>query len=60
LPRPTLHCHLLIPYDRGDLVALVHEHGDVLATDYDEQGTRLEAMLDEKTRAELEEYLVEV
>ncbi len=58
LPRPTLHCHLLIPYDRGDLVAQVHEHGDVLATDYDEQGTRLEAMLDEKTRAELEAFLI--
>jgi len=57
LPRPTIHTHLLIPYDRGDLVAMVHDHGDVLDTSYDEHGTSMEVMLDEKTRAELETYV---
>jgi GTP-binding protein HflX len=59
LPRPTIHTHLLIPYDRGDLVAMVHDHGDVLSTSYDERGTSMEVMLDEKTRAELEKYAVQ-
>ena len=57
LPRPTLHAHLLIPYDRGDLVAMVHDHGDVLATSYDERGTAMEVMLDEKTAAKLEDFI---
>jgi GTP-binding protein HflX len=59
LPRPTIHTHLLIPYDRGDLVAMVHDHGDVLDTSYDERGTSMDVMLDEKTRAELEKYVVQ-
>ena len=58
LPRPTLHRHLLIPFDRGDLVALAHESGDVLATSYEPAGTRLEVMLDEKALASLEAYVV--
>ena len=57
LPRPTLHAHLLIPFDRGDLVAMVHDHGDVLATSYDERGTAMEVMLDEKTAAKLEDFI---
>lgn len=57
LPRPTLHAHLLIPYDRGDLVAMVHDHGDVLATSYDERGTAMEVMLDEKTAAKLDDFI---
>ena len=57
LPRPTLHAHLLIPFDRGDLVAMVHDHGDVLATSYDERGTAMEVMLDEKTAAKLDDFI---
>jgi hypothetical protein len=40
-------------------VAFVHDHGEVLSTDYDERGTTLEAMLDEKTHGELEAFLVQ-
>lgn len=54
LPRPSLHRHLLIPYDRGDLVALVHEAGDVLSTSYQPEGTLMEAMIDQKTLAQLD------
>jgi GTP-binding protein HflX len=59
LPRPTIHTRLHIPFSRGDVVALVHERGDVLSTDYDEQGTLLEALLDEKTHGELEPFLIQ-
>ena len=37
---------LLIPYDRGDVVAAVHREGEVLLEAHEEQGTRLRARLD--------------
>ncbi len=58
LPRPTLHRVLVIPFDRGDLVAFAHEHGDVLDTSYGESGTRVEVMLDDKALAVLGDYVV--
>jgi len=60
LPRPNIRTTLVIPFDRGDLVAVVHEHGEVLSTDYDERGTTLVAMLDEKTLGELKPFVIEV
>ena len=33
--------HVLIPYERGDLVALVHEHGYIEETTHTEEGTHL-------------------
>jgi GTP-binding protein HflX len=41
LPRPSIELDLLIPYDRGDLVARIHTEGEVLTSAHDEQGTRL-------------------
>jgi GTP-binding protein HflX len=33
--------HVLIPYERGDLVALVHEHGYIEEKTHTEEGTHL-------------------
>ena len=57
LPRPTIDVTVTIPYDRGDLVALVHDHGEVTAISYDEDGTTLHALVDEKTLGQLQPYL---
>jgi GTP-binding protein HflX len=57
LPRPTIDVTVTLPYDRGDLVALVHDHGEVTAISYDEDGTTLRALVDEKTLGQLEPYL---
>ena len=57
LPRPTLHRYVLIPYDRGDLVALAHESGDVLATRYQPSGTWLDVMLDERDLGAFEPFV---
>lgn len=57
LPRPTLHREVLIPFDRGDLVALVHERGDVLNTSYTEEGTLLEVMVDSVLADQISPYL---
>jgi GTP-binding protein HflX len=37
---------LVVPYDRGDVAAAVHRHGEVLSEDHDADGTRLRARLE--------------
>ncbi|MFV0318803.1 MAG: GTPase HflX [Microbacterium sp.] len=43
LPLPEVEVHALVPYDRGDLVSAVHEHGLILAQEHSAQGTLLHA-----------------
>ncbi|HEY7857132.1 MAG TPA: GTPase HflX [Candidatus Nanopelagicales bacterium] len=43
LPRPSVEIDVLVPYDRGDLVARVHRDGDVLRREDVVEGTRLVA-----------------
>lgn len=43
----TAVTELLIPYDRGDMVAAVHREGEVLVEVHEANGTRLRARLDE-------------
>ena len=47
---------LHIPFDRGDLVARVHELGTVLNEEYDEKGTILEVRLPTQVASELEKF----
>jgi GTP-binding protein HflX len=58
LPTPQLEVDALVPYDRGDLVAMVHERGTVLELAYEEGGTRVHAQVGAEDRAALEPYLV--
>jgi GTP-binding protein HflX len=53
LPAPAVELHVLVPYDRGDLVARAHATGEVLATEHDETGTALHVRVDEELAAEL-------
>jgi GTPase len=57
LPRPDAEVHVLLPYNRGDLVARVHEQGDVLASEHTEHGTLLHARVDPELAASLMAYL---
>ncbi|AEI09553.1 putative GTP-binding protein [Corynebacterium resistens DSM 45100] len=50
---------LHVPFDRGDVVARVHELGTVLSESYDEHGTHLEVRLPAQVAAELKEFTVE-
>ncbi|MFT4228997.1 MAG: GTPase HflX [Microbacterium sp.] len=43
LPLPEVEVRALVPYDRGDLVSAVHEHGMILSQEHGEQGTLLHA-----------------
>jgi GTP-binding protein HflX len=60
LPHPDVDVDVLVPYDRGDLVARVHRDGEVLAESHEEAGTRLTARVDGGLAATLEEFTAPV
>jgi GTPase len=49
---------LLIPYDRGDLLASVHREGEVLTTHHDDVGVRVRARLADVSAGRLAEFVV--
>jgi GTP-binding protein HflX len=57
LPHPDVEVEVLVPYDRGDLVARVHRDGEVLAERHDEGGTHLTARVDGSLAAALASYV---
>ena len=57
LPRPAVDLRVLLPYDRGDLVARIHRGGQVLDTRHTEQGTELRVRVGEQLAADLENFL---
>jgi GTP-binding protein HflX len=59
LARLKVEVSLLIPFDRGDVVARVHTMADVLKESYDEEGTRMIARVGRESLAELEPWLTE-
>jgi GTPase len=59
LARLKVEVRLEVPFDRGEVVARVHEEGDVLQESYSERGTRLLARLDRSLLPEVTAFLVE-
>jgi GTP-binding protein HflX len=59
LPHPAIELHLSLPYDRGDLVARVHQRGEVLWSRHSEDGTLVHARVDEALAAELRAFSVD-
>jgi len=58
LPVPERELVVIVPYDRGDLVAELHERNRVLETEYVDSGTRLRAFVSAETLAKLEPFVV--
>jgi GTP-binding protein HflX len=56
LPRPEVEVHVLLPYDRGDLVSRIHDVGEVLHTEHTGDGTVVHARVSEALAGELEPY----
>ncbi|MEV6346115.1 GTPase HflX [Actinoplanes sp. NPDC051851] len=56
LPRPAIDMRILMPYDRGDLVARVHRTGQVLQSRHLDDGTEMQIRVDERLAAELESF----
>ncbi|HYN36840.1 MAG TPA: GTPase HflX [Actinomycetota bacterium] len=57
LSRLRMELIVLVPFDRGDLVARIHNEGEVLEETYSENGTRLRARVGSEWLAELGPYL---
>ncbi len=58
LPMPAVEVRVLVPYDRGDLVAAVHETGVLLSAEHEEGGTAVHAHVSERLAAELAPFAV--
>ncbi|ANG85431.1 GTPase HflX [Microbacterium aurantiacum] len=57
LPLPAVEVHALVPYDRGELVSAIHEHGMILAEEHEEEGTAVHARVGEHLAARLAPFL---
>ncbi len=55
----TMVTELMIPYDRGDILAAVHREGEVLTVTYEEQGTKVNARLDDAGRGRFRDFVHE-
>jgi GTP-binding protein HflX len=49
---------LLVPYDRGDIVASVHREGEVVSTSNEEEGIRIRARLGDASIGRLSQYVI--
>lgn len=58
LPRPEVEVEALVPYNRGDLVAKVHESGELLESEHRAEGTWLRARVGAVLAAELQAFVV--
>ena len=54
----TTVIELLIPYDRGDIVATVHREGEVVSTANEDNGMRVRARLADASAGRLSEFVV--
>jgi GTP-binding protein HflX len=58
LPRPQVEVRVLVPYERGDLLNAMHERGEVVETEYTNDGTRVVARVNPDLAGTLERYAV--
>ncbi|GAB2521939.1 GTPase HflX [Paramicrobacterium agarici] len=59
LPHPPVDVTLLVPYDRGDVISMLHRRGEVATIDYREDGTFVTASVSEEIAAQVTEFAVE-
>ena len=53
----TTIVELVVPYERGDVIAAVHREGEVIAEEATDRGMRLRARLDEPATARFREFV---
>ncbi|GAA4682508.1 GTPase HflX [Nocardioides nanhaiensis] len=58
LPRPDVEVDVLVPYERGDLVNRLHQHGEIDALDHTAEGTRITGRANADLAAELVDFAV--
>ena len=55
LPRPEARVDVVVPYDRGDLLSLVHQTGEIETLDHASDGTHLVARVSDELAHQLNE-----
>ncbi|MCU1424168.1 MAG: hflX [Microbacteriaceae bacterium] len=58
VPSPDVAVELLVPYDRGDVIARLHDRGRIVSTDYEEGGTHVNAMVNGADEPGLRDFAV--
>jgi GTP-binding protein HflX len=58
LTPPSIDLDVLVPFDRGDLVSLVHREGEVLSESHEATGTRIKARVPVRHARTLQEFAV--
>jgi GTP-binding protein HflX len=58
IPPPEIEADLLVPYERGDVVAALHAAGAVLSEEFTPDGTKVRARLREDQAGRLEQYRI--
>jgi GTP-binding protein HflX len=59
LPRPNRELDVLVPYERGELVARIHREGEVLSEEHVEVGTHVHARVNPDLASVLAAYVVD-
>ncbi len=59
LPNPEIELTVVVPYERGDLVSLLHERGRIMSTEYVESGTRVHAFATPEIATLVEQFTVQ-
>ena len=58
LPRPDVEFHALLPYERGDLINRLHQHGEIASMEHTPEGTVVRGRANEDLAGELSAYAV--
>jgi GTP-binding protein HflX len=54
----TAVVELLVPYERGDVMAAIHREGEVVSTAHEDAGIRVRARLADASRGRLTDFIV--
>ena len=58
LPRPDVEVDVLVPYERGDLVNRLHQHGEIDSLEHTADGSRITGRANADLAAELADFAV--
>jgi GTP-binding protein HflX len=58
LPRPDVEFHALLPYERGDLINRLHQHGEIASLEHTADGTVVHGRANADLAGELAAYAV--
>jgi GTP-binding protein HflX len=57
LPSPPIEVHLLVPFDRPEIVPLLYQRGEVLSAEDTPEGTEVVARVDEAELTRVQEFV---